>query len=188
MYTNGLRRIDATIAAIGKWGVIIGLVVLFVLLLASVIARATGLAISGYDEIVELATFWMLMLGVLTFWREGSLYRVDTLVEALPGLRWLFEIAVHIVMLAFAAVLTVYGYNFAFGTAEETAFLAINKAYYYAAMPVCGALMFFYTLIALVRSLRGEHVLAHTTDIEGATDGCRLDPSLDAGKYPKLEK
>jgi TRAP-type C4-dicarboxylate transport system permease small subunit len=161
------HSLDAAVATTCKWGVISGLVVLFVLLLMSVIARATGIAISGYDEIVELATFWMLMLGVLAFWREGSLYRVDTLVDILPN-KWILEIVVHLVMALFAAVLVIYGSKFAFGTAEESAFLEINKAYFYGALPLCGVLMLAYSLVGLFKSLRGESVLNPSVDLEGS--------------------
>jgi TRAP-type C4-dicarboxylate transport system permease small subunit len=182
MVRNLSHSVDSAIATICKWGVISGLVVLFVLLLMSVIARATGIAVSGYDEIVELATFWMLMLGVLAFWREGSLYRVDTLVEVLPH-KWILEIAVHLVMALFAAVLVVYGSKFAFGTAEETAFLEINKAYYYGALPLCGALMLAYSLVGLFKSLRGESVLSPSVDLEGF-----LPPEETRPTHPVAER
>jgi TRAP-type C4-dicarboxylate transport system permease small subunit len=59
-------------------------------------------------------------------------------------------------MLALAAVLALKGWDFLIESGETTPFLQVDKAYWYAAIPFCGAVMCIYSLVALWRALRGD--------------------------------
>src|SRR5690606_35200894 len=79
-----LQRTDRIIGFICKWGVIGCLLGLFFLLPLAVVVRIVPfVAISGYDEIVELLFAWLTFLGALALWREGALYRVVVIESAL---------------------------------------------------------------------------------------------------------
>ena len=88
--------------------------------------------------------------------REGILFRVDLVSFMRPGptSRALAALAQALGLL-FAVVFTLKGYEFAIDTIETTPFLAVSKVPWYAAMPVCGALMVVYAVAGLVRTLSG---------------------------------
>ncbi|WP_108662174.1 TRAP transporter small permease [Acuticoccus kandeliae] len=153
-----LKGADWLVARICKWGVITALVLLFVLLLAGVITRALPfVSITGYDEIVELLVAWLTFMGAVALWREGALYNVTLILVAVSRpVRIALEILIRILMLAFALVLLVKGYEFAAGSGETTPFLRFDKAYWYASIPVAGALMVVYSIAGLVLAAMGR--------------------------------
>ena len=155
---GALRAADRAVAFACKWGVVGALIGLFFLLLAGVLTRALPIvSITGYDEAVEFLFAWMTFLGAVALWREGALYNVAlVLVSVPPGLRHLIEVCIKFVMLVFALVLLIKGYEFVAGSGETTPFLRLDKAYWYASIPISGFLMCIYSIAALVRSYRGR--------------------------------
>ena len=93
----------------------------------------------------------------LALWREGALYRVEA-IDHLLGRRARQALAVvtHLAMLALAAIFAVKGRDFMLAAGETTPFLQIDKVYWYAAIPVCGALMCIYSVAGLWRALNGD--------------------------------
>jgi TRAP-type C4-dicarboxylate transport system permease small subunit len=162
-----LRLADRLVAALCRWGVVGGLLGLFVLLLLAVVVRFLPLLpISGYDELVELLVIWLTMLGAVALWREGALYRV-TVVEASlpPRLRRAVVMGQQFLMLAFALVLLVWGLEFLFLAGETTPFLGADKSWWYAALPGPGALMVAYSLAGLWRAWSGRSALGESSSI-----------------------
>jgi TRAP-type C4-dicarboxylate transport system permease small subunit len=153
-----LARIDAAVALACRWAVVGCLLGLFVLLSLGIVQRAVPVfTMTGYDELVELLFAWMTFAGGVALWREGTLYRVDIADRLLPprGRRAL-AVVVHLAMLTVALVLALVGWDFVRQSGETTPFLQIDKAWWYASIPVCGMLMAAYSLVAAWRALRGE--------------------------------
>ena len=154
-----LRRLDDVVARTCRWTVIACFLGLFLLLSLGVVQRLLPLIkLTGYDELIELLFIWMTFVGSVALWREGALYRVEAIDRLLkPGAgRQALAILTSLAMLALAAILTLKGTTFLLDSGETTPFLRIDKAYWYAAIPFCGALMSIYSLAALWRALRGE--------------------------------
>lgn len=164
-----LRRLDQVVFLACKYGALACFLALFVLLGLAIILRLVPLfTIAGYDEIVEWLFIWLVMLTSLALWREGSLYRVVMFEDLLPaGGRKILEIAINLAMLAFAATLAVYGFDFMQMSGETTPFLRLDKAWWYAAIPLCSALMALYSLAWLWRVIRGEAALETTATLIG---------------------
>ena len=156
-----LQIMDSVVAALCKWGVIGCLLGLFFLLLIAVVGRLVPVvAISGYDEIVEWLFAWLVFLGALALWREGALYRVVLIeLSVPPPLRWATSVMNQLLMLGFALVLTVKGYEFLRDAGETTPFLGIDKGFWYVVMPATGALMTLYSIVGVWRALRGKRVM-----------------------------
>ena len=157
-----LKALDGVIGCLCRWGVIGALLGLFFLLLLGVMVRfAPVLPISGYDEVVELLVVWMTMLGAVALWREGALYRVVVIEEmARPAVRRAIAMLHHALMLGFALVLLVKGLEFVRDSGETTPFLGIDKAYWYLALPIPGALMVIYSIAGVWRTWQGRKTLA----------------------------
>ena len=154
-----LRAVDRAVGIACRWGVVLAMLGLFGLLLLGVLGRAMpGLAPSGYDEVIELLVVWLTMLGAVALWREGALYRVASLEAALPAAaRRVLALAQQAIMLAFALVLVWWGSLFMVDSAETAPFLGIDRAWWYAALPVAGVPMALYSLAGLLRVVRGRH-------------------------------
>jgi TRAP-type C4-dicarboxylate transport system permease small subunit len=153
-----LTATDRVIAAFCKWATILCFVALFCLLGGSVLARNVSvITIQGYDEVVELLFIWITFLTSLALWREGALYRVVIIEGMLPRVGQVaLEIAINVCMLAFAAVLTIYGWDFLQQSGETTPFLRVDRVYWYAAIPVCGSVMAAYSIVWIWRVVSGQ--------------------------------
>jgi TRAP-type C4-dicarboxylate transport system permease small subunit len=164
-----LRLADRLVGAVCKYGAIACLLGLFVLLGGAIILRLLPLfTIQGYDEIVELLFIWLVMLTSLALWREGSLYRVVLVEDLLPPLaRRGLEIAINLAMFGFALTLVVYGREFMAMSGETTPYLRLDKGWWYAAIPVCAALMALYSLVWLWRIARKGETLESTATLIG---------------------
>jgi TRAP-type C4-dicarboxylate transport system permease small subunit len=166
----GIFRIaDRGIAWITRMGVIGSFITLFCLLMAGVVTRALPfVSISGYDEIIEFVFAWMTFLGALALWREGALYSVDFIQNAVaPWMRRSLLFFVQSLMLVFALVLTLKGWEFVIESGETTPFLNLNKAWWYASLPVPGAIMAIYSAAALWQIVSGREVAQRSDGLLG---------------------
>jgi TRAP-type C4-dicarboxylate transport system permease small subunit len=164
-----LKSLDRAVAVTCKTAAIACMLGIFVLLGAAILLRLMPLfTIAGYDEIIELLFIWMVMLTSLALWREGVLYRVVMLESLLPPApRRLLEILINIAMFGFAMILVIYGVEFMQIAGETTPFLRLDKGWWYAAIPGCGALMAVYSLVWLYRVATGRGELHSTTSLVG---------------------
>ncbi|WP_417722598.1 TRAP transporter small permease [Salipiger sp.] len=172
--TRILAALDTAVDKVTRWGVITGLSTLFVLLLMRVLARATEIAFTAYDEIGELATIWMILLGVVALWRKRMLYRVDVIIAGDAAWKGWLEVFVQLVSLGFAAIMAVYGWQYAVNAREMTAILDIDKVWYYGALPFCCAVMGIYSVVHLVEALRDA--------LARGTGGAPVRPVPDTGE------
>jgi TRAP-type C4-dicarboxylate transport system permease small subunit len=157
-----LAAAAAMLARALRWMVIAGLVLALLFLALGVLGRQiAALNFSGNHEIVEILFAWTCFLGAAALWREGTLLRVDMLGLLLPApARWSLEVALELVLLGFALLLVYYGWDLATGITEYTPFLKANKLYWYAALPISGAIMAGYSLARIGRLLATPFVVA----------------------------
>jgi TRAP-type C4-dicarboxylate transport system permease small subunit len=132
--------------------------------MAGMVTRALPfVSISGYDEIIEFVFAWMTFLGAVALWREGALYSVDFVQNAVAQwMRRAFMFLAEFLMLVFALVLTLKGWEFVLGSGETTPFLNLNQAWWYASLPVPGAIMAIYSAAALWQIVRGHEVASRS--------------------------
>jgi len=166
---NLLSRADSAIGTICKVGALTCLVGLSILLGLAIVLRLLPLfTIPGYDEIVELAFIWLVMLTGVALWREGVLYRVVLFEVMLPHMgRKTVEVVINLAMLAFALMLVFYGYEFMELSGETTPYLRLDKRLWYCAIPICSALMAIYSVVWLWRVVRRDESLDSASTIVG---------------------
>jgi len=145
---------DTAVVWTARMGVILGMSVLFLILLSRVIARATETPIVALDEIAELATVWMILLGVIVLWRRGLLYAVEFGPDPNGRLALLFDLLVQLAMLTFALVIVWQGAKFTILNRNASAFLLIDMDFYYGAIPAAFAVMSIYSLGSVWRRAR----------------------------------
>ncbi len=152
-----LAILDRWLAFVLRAFIVGALTAMLVLIALGVFVRVVPIfSMSGYDEIIEWLVAWLTFSGAVALWREGILFRVDLVSFMRPGpaSKALAALAQALGLL-FAVVFTLKSYEFAIDTIETTPFLAVSKVPWYAAMPVCGALMVVYAVAGLVRTLSG---------------------------------
>lgn len=164
---NALARLDLAVARACRLCVVVCLVGLFALLVLGMVQRLVpAVHLQGYDELIELLFIWLTCPGAVALWREGSLYRVNALDRLLaPMGRRVWWIVIHLGMLAVAVALAVVGWDFVRMSGETTPYLQWDKAWWYLAIPLSGALMAIYSVAAIWRTGRGEITLRD--DLEG---------------------
>lgn len=154
-----LARAEDALASVLRWGSIVCLVTLLVLLTAVVFVRFVPLASMGWsDEIVEFAFAWMVFLGAAALWRDGTHFRVELVPEALTGSRAgrVVEIALRFMALGFFLVFTYEGWLLTRAANDRTPIFELPKFLWYLVIPISGAIMSAYTLRDLWVILRGQ--------------------------------
>ena len=134
-----------------RWSVIVSAVGCLVFLALGVVGRKVILFnVSGNHEIVEILFAWGTFLGAAALWREGALLQVGVVGLILPrAAAWCLDVAIQAGMLGFAVLLIVYGWDLATAIQEFTPFLQAPKFYWYLSLPVSGAIMVVYSVVAL---------------------------------------
>jgi TRAP-type C4-dicarboxylate transport system permease small subunit len=153
-----LAALDAGVALVIRWFVVLALLAMLVLLALGIFVRLVPVfSMSGYDEIIELLVAWTVFVGTVALWRESGLFKVE-LVQLLGSARLMrvADLASRLLMLAFAVIFMIEGWKFATGSTETMPFLFVSKQPWYAAMPVAGLLMTAYGIAGVVQSWPGH--------------------------------
>ncbi|KUP94493.1 TRAP transporter small permease [Tritonibacter horizontis] len=129
---------------------------LFTLLFVNVVARTLQLAgFAWFDEIVQGLFAWMVFAGAAALWREHGHFQVLWLVEVLsPGPARALRVLIALLALCFLVTMTWHGATLTAKARALTPILGLPTSYFYAAIPVSGAVMIAYALADLFRLLR----------------------------------
>ena len=106
-----------------------------------------------YDEVARLCFVWIVFLGSAIAVRRGLHFHLSLFVSGLrPGLRKRADALATLVVIAFSAMLVVGGVSIApLAQRQMTDALEISMLWFYAAVPVGGALMMLYAVPTLWR-------------------------------------
>lgn len=134
-------------------------------MLAVMTAVIASLVVSRYifsysfpwaEELTRFLLVWMVMLTVPALeWRSDHI-RVDLIDEHLPArLRALLNLIKRLLIIFFLAIVVRYGVSAAIGMQITTApATGVPMTIPYAAIPLSGALMLFYSLLLLIDDVR----------------------------------
>ena len=101
-----------------------------------------------YDEVARLCFIWIVFLGAAVAVRRGMHFRMRLVVDRLgPGAARFADHLVTLATVAFGGVLVAGGYGiYPIAQRQVTDALEISMLWFYAALPVGGALIIFYAL------------------------------------------
>lgn len=118
------------------------------------VLRAT---FTWYDEVARLCFVWIVFLGAAVAVRRGLHFRLHLLVGRLSsGLRKSADTLATVVVIAFSVLLVAGGLSIApLAQRQRTDALEISMLWFYAALPVGGALMALYAVPTLWRRSGG---------------------------------
>jgi len=111
-----------------------------------------------YDEVARLCFVWMVFLGAASAVRRGAHFRLHLLIDRLgPRLRRATDLLVGLLVVIFGGVLVAGGVAmWPVARRQVTDSLELSMLWFYAALPVGGALMILFTLPQLWRMARGR--------------------------------
>lgn len=111
-----------------------------------------------YDEVARLCFVWMIFLGAAVAVRRGAHFRLRLLVDRLPPpVRRRMDAVVTFTVIAFATGLIAGGVAILpVARRQVTDALEISMLWFYAALPVGGALMVVFALSPLWKRARGR--------------------------------
>jgi TRAP-type C4-dicarboxylate transport system permease small subunit len=108
------------------------------------------------DELSRSLMVWTALLAAALLVHEDGHVRITVLTDALPpAVATVLYVVAQLVVLCFLALLVVSSLALMPSVAEQnTITLGVSIAWFYAALPVAGGLMFLFTVINLVVRLR----------------------------------
>jgi TRAP-type C4-dicarboxylate transport system permease small subunit len=152
---QGRRVSDWTLS----WLVIVAMAALTVDVLWGVFSRyAIGAQSRWTDELATTLMIWASMLGAALVYGERGHLGVDYFVGKLdPAAQKLVTLVVHVLVLAFAASVMVYGGSImverTLDGGQVMPALGLKKGYSYLAVPICGVFLVFYALEGMFETL-----------------------------------
>lgn len=111
-----------------------------------------------YDEVARLCFVWMVFLGAASAVRRGAHFRLHLLIDRFgPRLRRANDLLVGLLVVVFGGVLVAGGVAmWPVARRQVTDSLELSMLWFYAALPVGGALMILFSLPHLWRMARGR--------------------------------
>jgi TRAP-type transport system small permease protein len=155
-------RIDHAVGAALRTIAILCAIAIFLLVLAMVFGRSSGLFNPSWSgEIIEFLFAWMVFIGAAALWRERGHFLVENPLQSSTRPVWrIYQAILALLGLAFFLIFAAYSGRLVLLTTATTPILQLPSAWSYLAMPVAGALMALYAvrdLIVIVAKPKSRH-------------------------------
>ncbi|WP_336269386.1 TRAP transporter small permease [Vreelandella arctica] len=153
-----LRRIELGLDAIIQPVVFAGMAALIGVITLQIVSRVLFTAVGWTEEVARFLLVWITFLAGTLAFQRGRHIAVTFVVDALPGrLRQIARIAALLIVLAFMITLIVIGYRYMqVQSFQKSASLRLSMTYVYAVMPICAAIMAWYSLVDIIELLLGD--------------------------------
>ena len=151
-------KIDAVIAQILEWALIITAAGMILLTFWQVIARyALELSVPYAEELARLMIVWCIFIGGALANRKSEHVRVEAFVNLMPKfLQNILMVLSHLLIIVFAYVLTVYGYQYVLRILpDHSTSLGYSREWFFVPNIVAGVITIFYSVVNLIRDIRG---------------------------------
>ena len=154
------RTVDRIFAFVEDWSLFLAVAAALVSAMANVILRkTTHINLYWSDEVVRKVIFFTTYVGCIAAIRSRNLIRIDALPQLIPILKKPLTLISHLAVLLFSGVMLRLGWQMTVSVYQDeyarTATLQIPEWYFYAVLPVMGAMMFLRTLIVMVEDWKG---------------------------------
>lgn len=146
----------------------ISLTVGFILLSTFIIVVLAKVVVRNYlkipmmwaDEVAVICFIWTVFLGAAVAVRHKLHYTVD-LAPSKVKLNLSLDIVSHLIVLSLIYVMVFHGYSFMLmGLSRFSTVLSLPLAYTFAAIPVSGLFMFFFTVEQFIKDVKKFRLLS----------------------------
>lgn len=149
------RRIDTWLGYIEDWSLFTAVVLALTAAMVNIVLRkTTSYSLYWSDEVVRKVIFFTTFMGVSAAIRRRSLIRIDAFPQIFPFFHKPLTILSHLSVMLFSVIMTWLGYGMAQVAYRDpfakTSTLQIPEWYFYAVLPLVGAMMFVRTAIQLI--------------------------------------
>ena len=158
-----LQRIERGLDAIIQPAVFACMAALIGVITLQIVSRVLFTAVGWTEEVARFLLIWMTFLAATLAFQRGRHIAVTFAVDALPlAARRIARLVALAVVLALLVSLIVIGYRYMqVQSFQKSASLRVSMTYIYAVMPLCAALMAWYTLVDMLETLiHGEPQVA----------------------------
>ncbi len=155
------KFIDRVFVFVEDWSLFVAVMVALCTAMANVVLRKATADINLYwsDEVVRKVIFFTTFIGCVAAVRGRALIRIDAIPQLFPVTKRLLTLFSHLAVLLFAGLMVYLGGQMTLLMYQDeyarTATLQIPEWYFYAVLPVMGAMMFLRTLVVMVEDWRG---------------------------------
>ncbi|MDH3997405.1 MAG: TRAP transporter small permease [Desulfuromonadales bacterium] len=156
------------------WSLFATVMIALLVAIANVMLRKLTNDVNLYwsDEVVRKTIFFTTYVGSIVAIRNRSLIRIDALPQLFPVLKKPLALLSHISVLVFSGFMVKFGYSLTYMRFEDeyarTASLQIPEWYFYAVLPIMGAMMFIRTLIVMTEDWFGINLCEPETTNDAA--------------------
>jgi TRAP-type C4-dicarboxylate transport system permease small subunit len=156
-----LQSIDNTLGKIMRWFCIANLLTLMALLALLVFVRFVRIdwftsstaviewfKLSWSDEIIEWLMASLIFVAAADLWRKNDHFKIEAVAKMLSGTLFgkIFTFVIEIFAAAFIGAFAYYSFNLTMSVGRATPILSWPMTWWYAPMPISGAVMFVYSI------------------------------------------
>lgn len=162
MFVKIFKAVDRLFKQVEEWSLFITVCIALITAMANVILRKLTSDFSLYwsDEVVRKVIFFSTYIGCVAAIRSRTLIKIDALPQMLPVLKKPLMIFSHCAVLVFALMMVYLGSQMTIMMFQDeyarTTTLEIPEFYFYAILPIMGAMTFFRTLIVIYEDWTGK--------------------------------
>ena len=152
-----LNRLDKILSTFEDWTLFISVMVALVALFVNVVLRyGFNYTLAWSEELVREVIIYTTFIGCCSAVKKRSMIKIDASVQLFPKLKMPLTYFSNFVILVFAVMMMVYGWQMAAmqaRTFQKTLILQIPLVYLYAILPLTGFLMLVRTLQVIYQDL-----------------------------------
>ncbi len=163
-----LKSIDGVLGKVMRWFCIANFLILMVMLALVVFVRFVRIdwftsstaviewfKLSWSDEIIEWLMTSLIFIAAADLWRQSDHFQIRAVADMLAGTLFgkIFTFVIEIFAASFIAAFTYYSFDLTMSVGRHSQILAWPMTWWYAPMPVSGAIMFVYSIRNLVQQI-----------------------------------
>ena len=163
-----LKSIDDVLGKVMRWFCIANFLTLMVMLTLVVFVRFVRIdwftsstavidwfKLSWSDEIIEWLMSSLIFIAAADLWRQRDHFRIKAVTDMLADKMFgkIFTFIIEIFAAAFIAAFAYYSFDLTMSTGRHSQILAWPLAWWYAPMPVGGAIMIVYSVRNLIQQI-----------------------------------
>ena len=152
-----LDRLDKILSTFEDWTLFISVMVALVALFVNVVLRyGFNYTLAWSEELVREVIIYTTFIGCCSAVKNRSMIKIDASVQLFPKLKMPLTYFSNFVILVFAVMMMIYGWQMAAmqaRTFQKTLILQIPLVYLYAILPLTGFLMLVRTLQVIYQDL-----------------------------------